>query len=116
MTPSDTQMAHAVHPTNPTVSQIGRRHHLLPHLLKPRALRLGTLNIRRDLRLPALQPLVHPKDHELNLLDLRYRPFDGLPLLLRLLLIRRVPVCAGATTGRSVFGRRGTAGWSSWAI
>lgn len=96
-------------------SRIGRRQHTLPHLLKLRTLRLRTLNIRRDLRFPGLQPLIHPKDHKLNLLDMRDRRFDGLLLLLGLLILR-ARVRAGATPGRPIFGMRGATSRPDWTV
>lgn len=79
--------------------RVGRgRQHLLPHLLKPRTLNLCTLNIRRNLRLPRLQPLIHPKYHELNLLNMRDRRLHRSLLVFSLLLILRARVRRGGGT------------------
>ena len=68
------------------------RQHLLPHLLKPGTLCLRTLDIHPNLRLPTLQPLIHPVKHKLNLFNIRDRSLYRHLLFLGLLLILGVRV------------------------
>lgn len=93
------------------------RQHLFSHLLEPRTLRLRTLNIRRDLPLPALQPLIHANYHKLNLLNVRDRSLYRLLLLFSVLLVLRVRVRrAGNTCRRPVFEVCGAASRSNWTV
>ena len=73
----------------------GGREHLLPHFLKPRTLRLRTLNIRRNFGLPALHSLIHPEYHKLNLLNVRDRSLYRFLLFLRWLVILSIHVRRG---------------------